>query len=83
MDPVHLHLDGDGCWPDLGTKVYKHGVLMEVAYLAGGMSGGNPSVSMRITLDDGSIVIAETSARMFVTVAAAIKGKGQRDGIDI
>ncbi|MDD5199210.1 MAG: hypothetical protein PHC88_05350 [Terrimicrobiaceae bacterium] len=83
MDPVQLHLDGDGCWPDLNTKPFDHGVLHEVAYLQRGMSSGNPSVSMRITLDDGRIVIAETSARMFVTLAAGIKGKGLHDGIDI
>ena len=83
MDPVTIHLNGDGCWPDLKLKSFAHGVLHSVAYLAHGMQGGNPSLSMRITLDDGSIVIAETSARMFVTLAAAIKGKGQHDGIDI
>lgn len=83
MHPVELHLDGDGCWPDLKDIVFDHGILMEAAYLEGGMVGGNPSITMRIRLDDGRIVLAETSARMFVTLAAAIKGKGQHDGIDI
>lgn len=85
MDPVHLHLDGDGCWPDLKGKVETmgHGVLTEVAYLKGGMVGGNPSITMRCKMDDGSEVLIETSARMFVTLAAGIKGKGLHDGIDI
>lgn len=84
MDPVKLHLNGDGCWPDLKTAAMPpHGVLMEVAYLKGGMVGGNPSITMRCTMDDGSEVLIETSARMFVTLAAGIKGRGQYEGIDI
>jgi hypothetical protein len=49
----------------------------------GGMTSGNPSITMRCEMDDGTIVLIETSARMFVTLAAGIKGKGQHDGIDI
>lgn len=85
MHPVKLILNGDGCWPDLEDKVGKMnlGVLHEVAYLPNGMSGGNPSITMRCRMDDGTEVLIETSAKMFVTLAAGIKGKGQHDGIDI
>lgn len=85
MHPVKLNLDGDGCWPELKDTILTipHGILTEVAYIPGGMVGGNPSLTLRCKMDDGTEVLIETSARMFVTLAAGIKGKGQHDGIDI
>ena len=83
MIPLKINLEGDGCWPDLQAKPFSSGVIQEVAYLVGGMISGNPSVSLRIQLDDGSIVVAETSAKLFVMAGAAIRGKCLLDGVDV
>ena len=86
MIPLKINLEGDGCWPDLegvpGDPT-KTGILTEVAYLPDGMTGGFPSLTLRCEMEDGKTVLVQTSARLFVTAAAAIKGKCLRDGIDI
>ena len=85
MKPVTIHLDSSdgGVWPDLRDIPVKYGMVSEVAYLDAGMQSGLPSVSLRIAMDDGSVVIAQTSVRMFTTIAAAFKGKAQKEGIDL
>lgn len=80
---IEVHLNGDGCWPDLREIVCEHGEVMEAAYLERGTLQGSPSVTLRIRLDDGRIVLAETTLKLFLTVAAAFRGKAQRDGLDI
>lgn len=81
MAQLNLHLDGDNCWPDLkgqvgGPKVIHLGndaPPIGVAVLPHGMiPSGLPSVTFRIDLPDGRTVLAETSARLFVTAARAI-----------
>lgn len=83
MHMVKLNLDGDECWPDLRSRDITHGMFQEVAYLPHGTLEGNPVVMVRALLDDGRTVLIETTAKMFVTLAAGIKGRGQKDGIDI
>lgn len=86
MPVLKIHLDGDGCWPDVLPIVNdksKTGEVTELAYLQGGMVGGNPSVTLRCEMKDGSTVLVETSARLFLTAAAAVKGKCIRDGVDV
>jgi len=65
-------------WPELaepGAKVHHTQQPIGVAALAGGMQSGKPSVALRIDLDDGSSVIAETSLALFLTAADALKAK--------
>ena len=83
MQHVRLSLEGDGCWPELKDKMPPQGVLTHVAYLPGGMTSGNPSIMLRGKLEDGTEVLIETSARMFVTLAAGVKGRCIRDGVDV
>lgn len=86
MESIKIHLHGDGCWPDLKSVPMdqsRTGYVRELAYLEGGMSGGNPSVTLRCTMDDGSFVLVQTSARLLITAAAAVKGKCEMDGIDV
>lgn len=78
MPSLDINLDGDNAWPDLRTK--QDNIIhltdgMKLCALDGGMSSGKPSVAIRIDLPDGRIVIAETSARLFVMAAAGIVGK--------
>lgn len=75
---MSVNLNGDGAWPDLRSKRIIHldeGETIQVCALDGGMASGKPSVCFRIDLPDGRVVLAETSARLFVMAAAAIVGK--------
>ena len=75
MIAMSLFLDGDGCWSDAPDTVVHLGdgaPPIEVAVLAGGLRSGRPSVALRLALPDGTIVIAETTARLFCTAASAI-----------
>jgi hypothetical protein len=69
MPTLDLKLDGDGCWPDLG-QIHQAGKLLNamgndtvvgLALLPGGMASGEASVTIRLDLPDGRVVIAETS----------------------
>ena len=80
MPSMDINLDGDNAWPDLRSKQNKiihisEGETVKVCALDGGMSSGKPSVCFRIDLPDGRVVLAETSARLFVMAAAAIVGR--------
>ncbi len=78
MPQMTLNLDGDNAWPDLrdmpSNKIVwlPETAMIQVAALDGGMSSGKPSVTFRIDLPDGRVVLAQTSARLFVMAAAAI-----------
>ena len=79
MIPMSILLDGDNAWPDLkdlpeGKLLHTKGIAA-VALLDGGMTSGRPSVAVRIDLPDGSVVIAETSARLFVTAGRAFMAR--------
>jgi hypothetical protein len=64
-----LHLDGDGAYAaDVGRAV--GGRITDVAWLADGTSGGEPSVALRILTAEGDVVIAETTWRL---MAAALR----------
>lgn len=78
---VHLHLDGDGCWPDLkDPKLLMEsgkltwlgdGTSIDIAALSAGMQSGRTSLAIRIDLPDGRIVVAEVSLRnMQIAIAA-------------
>lgn len=68
--------DGDGAWPDLvGKKVHHVTTTIGVAGLPGGMESGKPSVSLRLELDDGSTVLAETSLVIFLAAADALRAR--------
>jgi hypothetical protein len=86
MVEMHVILDGDGCWPDLVPvgegKLAKGGIPVihlandappvQVAALDGGMTSGRTSLTLRIDLPDGTVVLAETSLRLFLFAARAL-----------
>lgn len=72
--------NADGAWPDLADREIHHVTEEEgsiaVAGLAGGMESGAPSVAIRIDCPDGeTVVVAETSLRLFLTAADALKAR--------
>jgi hypothetical protein len=80
MISMNIIMQGDNCWPDLADdKVVIHlgegSKPIQVAVLDGGLKSGRPSVAIRTDLPDGTVVIAETTARLFVTAARAVLAK--------
>jgi hypothetical protein len=89
MPSIDLRLDQDGCWPDIGVK-QQAGLLriseapIGMALLTEGTRQGRPSVSLRIDLPGGELVLVQTSFRaLFVAIRAMearVKAKGQLHG---
>lgn len=73
MNPtLHIILDGDQCWPELvGRRVLDAGNEVYLAALPGGMSSGKTSITLRLTLSDGTTVLAQTSLALLNTATAA------------
>jgi hypothetical protein len=62
-------------WPEVDREQILHYTdTMKVAVLEGGMSSGKPSVALRIDLDDGRTLIAETSLDLLIGVLATAHG---------
>lgn len=80
MPSIDLRLDQDGCWPDVGVK-QQAGLLktsetpIGMALLLAGMKDGRPSVSLRIDLPDGQLVLAQTSLRLLSSAVRAMEVK--------
>lgn len=80
---VHLviKLEGDGVWTDLvkdDERIIHIGngaPPLQITVLEGGMTSGKPSVSLRVDLPDGRIVIAETSLALLLAAADAFKAR--------
>lgn len=74
---------GDGCWSDL-AEFASTGRLVDMmgpdappirlAVLSGGMESGQASVSIRLELPDGRVVLTETSLALFVNAANVMRG---------
>lgn len=77
MTHMRIHIDGDGCWPDLdlGGKDIDAGEVTSIACLPNGMSSGKPSVSVLLTLPDGRRVLAQTSLALLLTACGAFVAK--------
>lgn len=77
MPDLKIHLDGDGCWPDLNENRDRviEGRKIEIAYLSHGMASGKPSVTIRVDLPDGRVVLAQTSLALFEAATRAFQGR--------
>lgn len=80
MNGIKIIIDGEGCWPDIAEKIVdgdlihlSNGNVIEIAMLRGGTKSGKPSLSIRIDLPDGKVVIAETTLELFVAAARAFE----------
>jgi hypothetical protein len=80
MPALDIILHGDGCWPDLKEHpdrvIHLNNVAM--AALPGGMTSGQTSVSIRIDLPDGRVVIAETSLALLGTAVDMFRAQDKR-----
>lgn len=77
MQAIHLILEGDGAWPELDDgRVVQHlgtGTTIAIAALQRGTRSGQPSVAFRFDLPDGSVVLAETTLRLFLATGDALR----------
>lgn len=80
---IRVNVEGDGVWPDLADKAARGELIhlgnnappIQISSLDQGITGGKPSVSIRLDLPDGKVVIAETSLALFQMANAALRGK--------
>lgn len=72
---MRIILDGDGSLPEYKDRETIRGEINVALALPAGMQSGNPSVAFLIELPDGKLVFAETSLKIFLTAAAAFKGR--------
>jgi hypothetical protein len=78
MPTIDLRLDKDGCWPDIGAK-HQAGLLrtsedpIGMALLSDGTELGRPSVSIRIDLPDGQLVMVQTSLKVLALAVRAME----------
>jgi hypothetical protein len=84
MPELVMHIEGDGCWPDLAERqgdvvAIKDDNPIEIATLRGGMQSGRASVMIRLNTPEGKIVLAESSLALF---GAAVKGFESAAGVD-
>lgn len=76
MSMIHVNLDGEGAWPDMPLEMVLHCAdSFHLAALPDGTEHGAPSCAIRIDLPDGSFVVAQVSAALFVQAAGALRVK--------
>lgn len=74
---LSLHINGDGCWPDITPQSEKLTWLrsttenLSIARLPAGMRSGASSVAIRINTPDGRVVVVEVSMKLFQAAAQA------------
>ena len=74
MLALTILMEGDGMLKDIPEEKIVHVVQpITVAALDQGMTSGKPSVAIAIPLEDGRIVLAETSMRLFLAAARAFR----------
>lgn len=91
MPAIKLHVNGDGCWPDLTIERLQtgEGIInmmgndqppLELAALRGGMASGATSVTLRINLPDGQVLLTETSLALLDMAVQTFKGAHENNG---
>lgn len=60
-------------WNDLSPAAIGHGQLIRVGLLRNGMTSGRASVGLAVRLEDGSVVLAQTSFRLWRAAARALE----------
>lgn len=86
MPSLSIHVNGDACWPDLAEKTVVEGSWAGLARLPAGTAsppyGPASSVTARIELPDGTVVLAQTIATkweaLLITAVQAIIPRRKR-----
>lgn len=78
MPTLTVYLDGEGALSDVAPDRIANGAQdkpLRVMGLANGMSGGSPSVAIAIPLPHGGFVVGQTSLKLFLTAADALRAR--------
>lgn len=86
MPMIELKLDGDGAWPDLATVppdrlinlmtgATGRDTRIGLACLPSGTVGGRPTVTIRIDLPDGRVLLTETTLRVLGAAVDAMRAR--------
>lgn len=88
MTSIDIHMDGDGCWPDLAAK-HEAGKVVWDARLAAvcllpdgevtdGFTGERkrvPILTLRFELPDGTTALAQAKLEMLEAIVRGMKGR--------
>lgn len=69
---LDVAIDAEAPWSDLDPKALTHGFIERVAFLRNATRHGNGGILVLIRLDDGRLVVAETTYRLAHAAARAI-----------
>ena len=75
MTVMTLIMDGDGAMAHLRGRETIQLERMSIALLVGGMSSGQPSISIFFELPDGKVVFAQTSFKLFMAAADVLRAR--------
>lgn len=80
MPVLTISLEGEDAFPEIKRHqrlihIGEGGQPIRVAVLDKGMASGRPSVAIRLETHDGTVIIAETSARLFAQAGRLITAK--------
>lgn len=67
--------EGDGVWRDVDIDKIVQAKALRMAGLGGGMVSGKATVGMLLEMPDGSYAFAETSLRLFLMAADALRAR--------
>lgn len=73
MIGLQVIIDGDGCWPDLKPDKFIKGKWTGIARLKAGTTSDKSTVTVRIELPDGQVVLAETTMALLSTAIKAFE----------
>lgn len=74
IDVKIVRRDDPPPFPQAQNVVHLPDAVWELAALEGGMQSGKESLALRLTLPDGTEVLAETSLGAWITATCAIRG---------
>jgi len=75
MPTLRIYLDGTAQFQRLADRPCYRTDKLSVTALEGGMQSGDPSVAIIIEPPDGPWILAETSLKLFLVAADALKAK--------
>ena len=75
MIGLELRLDGDGALAEFKERELVSGEQLIVCALSRGMASGRPSVAVACELPDGKVFFAQTSLRLFLAAADALRAR--------
>lgn len=71
MTPMRIILQGDGAFPECNPEAF--GTVSAMARLPGGMASGAASITVELTLPDGTKAYGQTSLALLEAAARAFR----------